>query len=381
MKREYVITEYYSHRFLCIMEDSRPVEFDFEDEANVRIGSIYIAKIIKIVPNLNAAFVDIGSKTMGYLNLDASENELRQGDDVMVQIKKAAVKTKDMAVSTDISISGKYTVLSLKDKKTGISKKITSVQRREELKKLFADESAEEFGIVVRTNADSASDDEIMDEYTYMKTLFMDIIARSVTRTCYSCLYEAPDLFVSIIRDGKCGTADRIITDIPEEYDTLRKAFPDKEEPGLNIELYNDPDIKLIKLLSIESCIKSALSKNVWLKSGGYIVIEPTEAMTVIDVNSGKAVDKKSQEKNYLRINLEAAAEIARQLRLRNISGIIITDFINMQSEESNSRLFSVFRDELSHDPVTASLIDMTKLGLAEVTRMKVHRPLYEILQ
>lgn len=363
------------------MEDSRPVEFDFEDEANVRIGSIYIAKIIKIVPNLNAAFVDIGSKTMGYLNLDASENELRQGDDVMVQIKKAAVKTKDMTVSTDISISGKYTVLSLKDKKTGISKKITSVQRREELKKLFADESAEEFGIVVRTNADSASDDEIMDEYTYMKTLFMDIIARSVTRTCYSCLYEAPDLFVSIIRDGKCGTADRIITDIPEEYDTLRKAFPDKEEPGLNIELYNDPDIKLIKLLSIESCIKSALSKNVWLKSGGYIVIEPTEAMTVIDVNSGKAVDKKSQEKNYLRINLEAAAEIARQLRLRNISGIIITDFINMQSEESNSRLFSVFRDELSHDPVTASLIDMTKLGLAEVTRMKVHRPLYEILQ
>ena len=164
-----------------------------------------------------------------------------------------------------------------------------------------------------------------------------------------------------------------IVTDDPEIYDELKNAA----SAELPIRLYND-SYPLSALYNLETALDRALGKIVWLKSGGYLVIEPTEAMTVIDVNTGKNTDKKTPEDVYLKTNLEAASEIAFQLRLRNLSGIIIVDFIDMKEEEHNKELLQMFRQYLNQDPVKTTLVDMTALGLVEVTRKKIKQPLYE---
>ena len=370
---EYVITEYRDRPFLCVINDGRISELDFDEDTDMRIGNIYIAKVIDIVRNISSAFLDLGGGVKGYLQLDESLSGLHQQDEIMVQIRKAAMKTKDIAVSDDISISGEYVALSLKKHILGISKKIENEDRRIKLKGLFADEDMSAFGIVVRTNAAEAADAEIMSEYGKLKEQFLDILSKSKTRTCFSCLYEAPDMITSMVRDQKSGHPDKILTDIKDIYDRL-SVFTE-------VTFYSDTQVRLIKLLSIESCIEGALKSRVWLKSGGYLVIEYTEAMTVIDVNSGKNTEKKNNETIYLKTNLEAADEIARQLRLRNISGMVMIDFINMRSDNNVRELLRRLRESLSSDPVQSSLIDMTKLGIVEVTRMKIRKPIYEILR
>lgn len=354
------------------MEDGRPVELDFDDSSDIRLGSIYIAKVIDIVKNINAAFVDIGGGVKCFLPLDGTMSALHQQDELMVQIKKEAVKTKVITVTDDISVAGEYLALSLKKKTLGISHKIEDNSRREALKALFTDADLSQYGIVVRTNAASAADDDIIREYAALSAAFGDILQKSRTRTCFSLIYQAPSMLETMLRDEKSGRPDEIITDLQDVYDEL--------SPKFSMRFYKDDMLKLIKLYSLESCIEAALQKKVWLKSGGYLVIEPTEAMTVIDVNSGKNTEKRSQNEIIIKSNLEAADEIARQLRLRNISGMIMIDFINMSSERDNKRVMNVLRSALSSDPVTAALIDITKLGIVEVTRMKVRKPLHEIL-
>ena len=169
------------------------------------------------------------------------------------------------------------------------------------------------------------------------------------------------------------------MTDEPEIYERIVNYR--MENPGFclpNVRLYQDDRLQLYKLYSVRTRLREALSKKVWMKSGGYLIIEPTEALTVIDVNSGKMIAGKDMEKTYLNINLEAAKEIARQLSLRNISGIIIVDFISMRPEEHNQKLMSVFGNLLKKDPVRTKLIDITPLGLVEITRMKTSKPLWE---
>ena len=372
MTRKYIITAYKNLKFLCVTEDGRPAELDFDEDGDIRIGNIYIAKVIDVVKNINAAFVDIGIGVKCFLPLDESQSGLHSQDELMVQVKKEAVKSKGITVTDDISVAGEYIALSLKNKTLGISRKIEDEGRRAELKALFAGVDSGEYGIVVRTNAAGAPDENILAEYEKLRAVFEDIMQKSRTRTCFSCIYEAPSFLEELLRDEKSGRPDEIITDLKDVYEELSAKYP--------MRFYEDDTLKLIKLYSLETCISEALQKKVWLKGGGYLVIEPTEAMTVIDVNSGKNTDKKAQREIILRSNTEAADEIARQLRLRNLSGMVMIDFINMADNRDVKLVMNALRKALSADPVKTALIDITKLGIVEVTRMKVRKPLHEIL-
>ena len=194
-------------------------------------------------------------------------------------------------------------------------------------------------------------------------------------RTPFSRLYSKEDLFSSSIRDCRFGEVSKIVTDIPDVYGLMQKDFPD-----ISTELYTDGMLKLTKLHKIESTIESVHDKRVWLKSGGYLIIDRTEAMTVIDVNSGKITAKGSKEDTFLRTNLEAAAELARQLRIRNLSGMIMVDFINMKKAGDYLLLEERLKDALEYDLVNCRFIDFTALKVAEIIRQKKRRPLIDIM-
>ena len=193
-------------------------------------------------------------------------------------------------------------------------------------------------------------------------------------RTCYSCFYQPEPEIIRLIKNIPLDSYDEIVTDLPDLYDILIKAFSDK-----SVRLYQDEMLTLSKLYSIETHLKEALAKKVWLSCGGYLVIEPTEAMVVIDVNSGKSIGKGKESRDYcLKVNLEAAKEVARQLRLRNYSGMIMVDFINMEEDVDNQTLMETLDRILQEDKVRTRLVDMTPLGIVEITRKKVSKPLFD---
>ena len=208
------------------------------------------------------------------------------------------------------------------------------------------------------------------------------MLEKAPCRTCYSVLEAAYPSYIQGLRDTYSGALEAILTDIPEYYGQMRSYLEAEQPEDIGkLQLYEDPTLPLLKLYSLEAAMESALSRRVWLKSGGYLVIEPTEALTVIDVNTGKYAGKKNMEEAVLKINLEAAVETARQLCLRNLSGIIIVDFIDMAPEEHKKLLLDTLEAELKKDPVKTVLVEMTKLGLVEITRKKVRKPLHEMVQ
>ena len=209
--------------------------------------------------------------------------------------------------------------------------------------------------------------------------MLKQLIKESGSRTCYSCLYKTLPSYIAGIRDSYAGGLEEIVTDCPDLYGQLKEYLETSQaEDAGKLKLYTDRLLSLGKLYSLDNALSKALDKRVWLKSGGYLVIEPTEAMVVIDVNTGKYEGKKKLEETVLKINLEAAAEIARQLRLRNLSGIIIVDFIDMEREEDRKALLAHLVEVVSRDPVKTTVVDMTALNLVELTRKKVRKPLHE---
>ena len=209
-----------------------------------------------------------------------------------------------------------------------------------------------------------------------------DILKDAVTRKGLTRMYSPEESCLEDVQNMRATNLEKIITDIPEVYDSVRR-YLGENEPGeaAKLEFYDDMQLPLNKLYSVESQISTALNKRVWLPSGGYLVIEPTEALTVIDVNSGKFTgNRKLKDNTYLKINREAAVEIGRQLMLRNLSGIIVVDFINLNTFEEKKELMSYLADILKADTVPTSVVDMTRLGLVEITRKKIRKPLHEVI-
>ena len=299
------------------------------------------------------------------------------GDELLVQVEREAIKTKDPYLSTNLNFSGEYLVLTSGDKKVGVAAKLDK-ETRKRLKELLELHKKDEYGVIVRTNANSASDSEILQELEGLEKDFFHLKETAIHKTCYSLLYQPPKGISKILQDLRLNTLEEIVTDDHSFYEIISSEFDKNENFTGKIRYYEDALLPLYKLYSIESEIRNALRKKVWLKSGAYLIIEPTEALTVIDVNSGKNVTKKKSEESFLKINLEAAKEIARQLRIRNISGVCIVDFISMESKESNETLMHEFRMELKKDPVGVQLVDITKLGLVELTRKKIKKSLKE---
>ena len=358
-------------------------------EKKAAVGNIYLGKVRNIVKNINAAFVEISGKEICYLSLnenpdpifaDQKKHPIRVGDEVIVQIAKDATKTKALNGTTNISLTGRYAVLVRGKNTVGVSSKISDEAERNRLKDLVKPFTGDDYGFIVRTNAAFVPEEELKAEAERLKEDYDSIKKNGIHRTCYSLLLSAPPQYISEIRDGYSSEIESIKTDDKEIYGEIKRYLETcpKEELA-KLEFYEDESISLSTLYGIESKLQKALYEKAWLDSGAYLIIQPTEALVSIDVNTGKAIaGKEDTEDTFFKVNLEAAEEIGRQLRLRNLSGIIIVDFIDMKKEEHKSALLKRIREVLAKDHIPAKLVDMTALNLVEITRQRIHRPLYE---
>lgn len=386
--KQFVFTEWNKKKLGILFEDGKAMEIRCY-EADSILGNVYRARVSNLSPNINAAFVDIKKGESCYLSMDDYHGEkLKVGDLVTVQVVRDKIKTKRYAVTTDISLQGDYAVTTL-FAPVGVSSKITDSARKKELKTLMqnlliAEQDAQFYlaegnvaeierikkltlGGIIRTQAEHAEDAAITREIEGQARLLYSIMKKSEYATQYICLYHTEVEYIKDIRRMNALQDVEIVTDIPEVTEAISE-----------IPLYTD-EYTLTLRYSLASLLEKTLSKRAYLKSGAYLVIEPTEAMTVIDVNSGKSIKGKNAEEQFLKINIEAAKEIARQLRLRNISGIVMIDFINMKEESHNHELMKNLAEYVRTDPVRTTVVDMTKLGLVELTRQKGKRALHEV--
>lgn len=380
----------------ALEEENRIVEFHLEPIGEKSIlNNIYVGKVETISPNIGAAFIRFFDGQNGFFpltetkdtiftNVHAENKTLRQGDEILVQVNRDAMKGKLPALTADLNLPGRFFVLTTADKKLGMSSKL-GVDEKKRLYKWLEeagyDPQSPTFGLIIRTNAGEAAKEEFLMEYQYLQKLYHKITVSGKQRTCYSLLYENPAFYLNLLRDQYTQNLEEVVTDISDIYDDVLGYLRDfSPEEISKVRFYQDSLLPLYKLYQLESVIDEIYHEKVWLKSGGFLVIQQTEAFVSIDVNSGKYTDKKKTEETYRKINLEAAKEIARQLRLRNLSGIILIDFINMKNPDHQDELFHILQKHLRKDPVKSKAIDITPLHILEMTRKKVRRPVIEDL-
>lgn len=365
------------------------LELNLEDQES-RLGNVYVGKVMHVVQNLNAVFVDFEKDRTGYYSLKENpqalytgtgSGKLKAGDEIIVQIARDAVKTKDPVLTANLNFTGKYAVLTVGKPMISFSAKISDKEWKDTLRPELSAFMPDKVGVIIRTNAYTVDTAEILGDVTRLLAEYHKLIEEARYRSCYSLLYQAQAGYISSIKNCPSGSLEEILTDEPAVYRELTDYLSHFQPECLPIlRLYQDSLVSLAKLYSLDTAIMHTAQKHVWLKSGGYLVIEQTEAMVVVDVNTGKYSGKKSQEDTIRKINLEAAQEICRQLRLRNLSGIIIIDFIDMKAEADKAILLETLKIQAKKDPVKTTVIGMTPLNLVEMTRKKGRKPLSEQL-
>lgn len=377
----------------ALSEEERIVEIRLEsDQEKSILGNIYTGQVENIASNIQAAFVQIEPGKRCYYSLAEAQRAvfsagrkgngpLRPGDELLVQVSRDAMKGKLPALTSNLNFTGRYLVLTTGDKKFGLSSKL-ALEDRHRLSGWLKEEAErpdKEFGIIVRTNAADASKEEILKELEWLKGRYHKAVVQGRNRTCFSLVLETEPFYVAAVRDAYGRDLDEIITDVPEIREMilgyLEEISPELKE---KLRFYQDKLLPLYKLYRVETALDAIQKEKVWLNSGGFLVIQQTEAFVSIDVNSGKYIGKKKMEETFRKINLEAAAEIGRQLRLRNLSGIILIDFINMENPDHRDELFHVLQKLLRKDSVKSRAIDITPLHILEMTRKKVRRPVIE---
>lgn len=377
----------------ALSEEERIVEIRLEsDQEKSILGNIYTGQVENIASNIQAAFVQIEPGKRCYYSLAEAQRAvffagrkgngpLRPGDELLVQVSRDAMKGKLPALTSNLNFTGRYLVLTTGDKKFGLSSKL-ALEDRHRLSGWLKEEAErpdKEFGIIVRTNAADASKEEILKELEWLKGRYHKAVVQGRNRTCFSLVLETEPFYVAAVRDAYGRDLDEIITDVPKIREMilgyLEEISPELKE---KLRFYQDKLLPLYKLYRVETALDAIQKEKVWLNSGGFLVIQQTEAFVSIDVNSGKYTGKKKMEETFRKINLEAAAEIGRQLRLRNLSGIILIDFINMENPDHRDELFHVLQKLLRKDPVKSRAIDITPLHILEMTRKKVRRPVIE---
>lgn len=367
------------------IEDGTVMELSLYDEATT-LDNIYIGKVSNIIKNINACFIDYGAEKPAYYSIEENrhillnrENDgtVKVGDELLIQITKEAMKSKNPVASSELSLRGEHVVVNLSNR-IGVSSKIDSKETRESLKNLAKQTLTDDFGCIIRTSAAKCSEEELSSEITYLSEKLREILQIAKTRTCFSCLYknhaEYIDSFIVKYNHGPM----EIISDCPDVIDDFESYFEEKHITEIPLKHYTDSLCSLMAHYNLKKELEHALKERVWLKSGAYLIIEQTEAMVVIDVNTGKAITNQNTEDHLLKVNKEAAIEICRQLRIRNLTGIIMIDFINMRQQVSIDQLQEVLEKELKRDSVPAKFVDVTKLGLIELTRKKIKRSLKE---
>ncbi|XXF62457.1 Rne/Rng family ribonuclease [Thermoanaerobacterium thermosaccharolyticum] len=375
---------------VAYLEDGTLVEYHVEYSDNRSIvGNIYKGKVKNTIKGMQSAFIDIGIGKNAYLFISdvnkkgkADENcsitkLIKPGQDIIVQVSKDSIGLKNPKVTTNISLPGKYVVLLPETDYIGISHRIEDEKKRLELLNIAKRVKPDNLGIIIRTAAQNVNEVEFEKDILDLCYLYDEIMKKYKYANSPELIYEEENFIVKYIRDLSSFMVDEIVINDVEQYE---KTLDYIKKQGQNISIkYEEGD--LISLYGIEKQVERLLGKKVWLKSGGFIIIDKTEALTVIDVNTGKYVGKSSLQETILKTNIEAAKEIALQLRLRDIGGIIVIDFIDMDNESDRQKLLSVFEESLKSDRSKCSVLGFTHLGLVEMTRKRVRSNVSEYLQ
>jgi len=383
-----------------VMQAGAPQELHIERAANRGlVGNIYVGKVARVLPGMQSAFIEIGLERAGFLHVadiweerqntqlnDAPakpiERILSEGQSRLVQVIKDPIGTKGARLSTQISIAGRLVVYLPQDPHIGISQRIEDETERQLLREklaqlLSADETG---GFIIRTVAETATDAELRGDIEYLKKLWHGIRGRALTAPAPTLLYQDLSLAQRVLRDIAGESTGRIIIDSRENFQKLQEFAAEYTPKVLEKLEHYTGERPLFDLYNVEDEIERALARRVELKSGGYLILEQTEAMTTIDVNTGGYVGTRSFDDTIFKTNLEAAQVIARQLRLRNLGGIIIIDFIDMESAEHRSAVLAELNKALARDRTRISVNGFTGLGLVEMTRKRTRESLEHVL-
>lgn len=359
------------------------------------VGNIYYGKVCRVLPGMQSAFVDIGLERAAFLHVAdiweerqtgseprPIEQILSEGQGLMVQVIKDPIGSKGARLSTQITFAGRFLVFLPQDSHIGISQKIGDEAERELLKQTLqhlipADAPG---GFIIRTMAEEASADDLRADVVYLHRLWQDIQQRMQSAPVKSVLYQDLNLSLRVLRDFVNQETSRILVDSRETHLKMQEFAEHYAHAALDKLHHYAAERPLFDFYAVESEIERALARRVDLKSGGYLMIDQTEALTTIDVNTGAFVGSRNFDDTVYKTNLEAAQSIARQLRLRNLGGIIIVDFIDMDNREHQHAVFLEFRKALSRDPTRMSIHDFSPLGLIEMTRKRTRESLAHVL-
>ncbi|MHB1677297.1 MAG: ribonuclease G [Sulfuriferula sp.] len=359
------------------------------------VGNIYFGKVCRVLPGMQSAFIDIGLERAAFLHVAdiweerqhtgeerPIEQILFEGQGILVQVIKDPIGTKGARLSTQITFAGRFLVYLPQDSHIGISQKIGDETEREQLRQklqlIIPD--GEAGGFIIRTMAEQAETSELQADVNYLRKLWADIQNRAKLSAVKTILHQDLNLALRVLRDFANDETVRILVDSRETYQKMLE-FADKYTQGVISKLQHyAAERPLFDLYAIETEIEKALARRVELKSGGYLIIDQTEALTTIDVNTGGFVGARNFDDTIFKTNLEAAQTIARQLRLRNLGGMIIVDFIDMDNRDHQQEVFLEFKKALSRDPTRTSIHDFSPLGLIEMTRKRTRESLAHIL-
>lgn len=424
MHRKLVINETQHETRVALLEDGTIVELFIErgDESDIA-GNIYKGRVQRVLPGIQAAFVDIGLNQAAFIYVDdvlgervrefaelidcdeeddivdapdelelesptsggdypqfLIEDLITEGQEIMVQVAKSPIGTKGARVTSHISMPGRFLVLMPTADHIGISRKIEDLEERTRLKQIVSELRVEPHGYIVRTAAEGIGKDKLLNEMTFLNNLWENLQRKYKKSSTPSLLHQDLNLSLRAVRDLLIHEAESLVVDSRSAYEKVL-AFLDNHMPNLkdNV-LLHDTTEPIFDTYNLEGDITRALRKKIWLKSGGYIVIELTEALVAIDVNTGRYVGKHNLEETILKTNLEAVKEIAYQVRLRDTGGIIIIDFIDMQKKSNQAKVVHELRESFKRDRSKTHILPMSEMGLVQMTRKRSKKPLTRLL-
>ena len=408
MKQEIYISSTPQESRIALMEDGLLAEFLIERKEEMGVaGNIYKGKVARVLPGMQAAFVDMGMEKAGFLHasdfssepdaqlLNAAdevefaeppkpqssrriplEKQISRGEEILVQVAKDPLGTKGARITSHVSLPGRYMVFMPGTKHIGISRRIESDEERTRLKEIAQSLRNENGGFILRTACEGRSKRELQRDLAFLIRLWKGIQKKAQSAAAPALIHQDLDLITRAIRDFFSNDTERVVIDSPKDHrrvlDFVRHFMP---RLTAKIVAYTGKE-PLFEQQGIEEKVIKALDRRVWLRSGGYIIIERTEALTAVDVNTGRFVGKRNQEETIFKTNLEATQEVVRQLRLRNVGGIIIIDFIDMEKEGNRKKVYDALKEALKKDKARTNILKISELGLVEMTRQRTRESL-----
>jgi len=365
MSKQILLEHRDGRREIALMENGKLLFFSREKDASIEAEQIYLGIVDRIVKGMEAAFVRLGKDHVGFLPFSECKARPRSGDKILLQVKRPPVGEKAAYLSCDISLAGRLAILTPFSQRFSVSKRIENEEERKKLLAIAKNLSPEQMGLVMRQESAGASEAEISNEIEALSQRWQHIWAASSSCTAPCLIQEREDALLRLLRDER-GEMDQLITNAPDQLPSLSLPVSFCENP---FAIYN-----------IASKLEKSFQRKVWLDCGGNLVIDPCEALTVFDVNSAKDLGtKKGASDTLTRLNIEAAKEIARLLRLRRIGGIVLIDFVDMQTDADRALVTDALEEALRDDPVKTVIHGFTALGLMEISRKKTSAQLTQI--